>query len=681
MQPGKEYLWQRLPAFRILLPFICGILCQWYFPLSTAAIIAFWMVSFALAVVFLKFPLKARYHLRMLPGILINLLFLATGCIAVIHKDERKAGTWFGNHDYEQLVVVVNEPPAEKANSFRVTATVKAYIFHRTSHAATGKVILSFPKSASVPGYGQEIIIHKLLPEIKSSNNPGGFDYRSWCIFNGITHQAYLNANDYNPTGGVSGNWFYGLIIEWRLFILSVFKKHLHDAKISGLAEALLIGYKDDLDKDLVKAYANTGVVHVIAISGLHLALVYGLLMLLTKPIAGKRWRWLRVLAVITGLWVFSILAGAQPSILRAAVMFTLIAVRMIVNRNGSVYNSISVAAFLLLAWNPFWLWDPGFQLSFLAVLSIILFYRKVYTSIYFPNKLIDLTWQLAAASIAAQILTVPITIYYFHQFPLLFLITNIVAVPLSSLIVYIEIFLCVISPVKPLAAITAKLLELLIGFMNAFIERINSIPSANWTGLSLSMWQALLFYLVIGAIAVSLQHKRKITAYIALVASLLVITLRSFDFYQADQQQQFMVYNIPKRKAAEFYSGRNTYYAGDGLTANELAMISPARIQHRVRCTSNLIGHAFLFNGKSIVIIDVTVKLKPGNQPVDVLVISGKQFIKMEDMIRIRSIRQVVIASDVSANRANFIRKDCERLKISCYTVVDKGAFVVHSE
>lgn len=681
MQPGKEYLWQRLPAFRILLPFICGILCQWYVPLRLSILLTAWLLALLPAVLFSRFPLKARYHLSMLPGLFIHLLFITTGCLAVFHKDLRNAGSWFGNKHYEQLMVVINEAPAEKTNSFRVTATVNAYFVHQTSHAATGKVILSFPKSVSIPGYGREIIIYKQLPEIKSNNNPGGFDYRSWCAFNGIHHQAYLNAGDYRMTERVERNRFYRLIIDWRLFILSVFQDHLPDPKIRGLAEALLIGYKDDLDKDVVKAYANTGVVHVIAISGLHLALVYGLLMLLTKPLSGKRWQGPRVAVVITGLWVFSILAGAQPSILRAAVMFTLIALRMIVNRNGSVYNSIAVAALVLLAWNPFWLWDTGFQLSFLAVLSIIVFYRKVYTTIYFPNKLIDFAWQLAAASIAAQIFTVPVTVYYFHQFPLLFLVTNIIAVPLSSLIVYVEIFLCVISPFKPLAAITAKLLALLIGFMNAFIERINSIPFANWTGLSLNLWQVLLFYLLIAGAASVLIHNKKNAAYPVVLAILLVIILRSFDFFQANQQQQFMVYNIPKRNAIEFYSGRSSYYAGAILTGNELDMIRPARIVNRVRSTGILKGRAFMFNGKSIVIKDSSVKLLPGSLPIDILVISGKQLIKMEDMITIRIIRQVVIAADVPIYRANIIRKDCERLKISCYTVVDKGAFVVHLE
>jgi competence protein ComEC len=679
MQPGKDFLWQRIPAFRILLPFICGILLQWYFPLPFSISFASAVSALLLLIILQWFTLPTRFRLRFLPALLINILFLATGCIVLNTAFHRNSTNWFAKQPYQQLVAIITEPPVEKANSFRAVATIEYCIKDKRAVPASGKVILSFPKTWGVPSYGEEIIIHKKLSEIKNNSNPGGFNYKSYCEFNGISHQAYLTTKDFALTGNIESNAFYEKIFEWRSFILQVLRRHLSDPKIYGLAEALLIGYKDDLDKDLVKAYANTGVVHVIAISGLHLALVYGLLMLFTKQLSGKRWCWLRFIIVVSGLWVFSILAGAQPSILRASVMFTLIALRMIVNRNGSVYNSIAIAAFVLLAWNPFWLWDTGFQLSFLAVASIIVFYRKVYNLLCFQNKAIDLTWQLAAASIAAQILTIPVTLYYFHQFPFLFLITNIVAVPLSSLIVYVEIFLCVVSPIDWLAELTAKLLGMMIGFMNEFIERVNQIPFGNWTGLSLNFLQVLLLYCIIIAAAFALINRSKTAGYVMLISSLTFISLRSLDVYKARQQQQIIVYNVPKRKAIDLYNGRRTIYAGDNLKEAEFSHITPTRILRRSSSADIRKGKAFIFNGKSVVILDSTVKVLPNGRTIDILVFSGRRFMKLADISKNHIIKNVVIASDVPAGKASFIQKDCELLKISCYMVVDKGAFVMH--
>jgi competence protein ComEC len=170
--------------------------------------------------------------------------------------------------------------------------------------------------------------------------------------------------------------------------VISTLKKYIPGDKESGLAEALLIGYKDDLDKNLVQSYSNTGVVHIIAISGLHLGIIYWLLLAVTKPLKqNKKLVWLRLLLTISALWAFTLLAGAQPSVLRSAIMFTIIAIGQLAARKGSIYNTMALSAFVLLCINPFWLWDVGFQLSYTAVLSIVVFFRPVYNWFYLPIK------------------------------------------------------------------------------------------------------------------------------------------------------------------------------------------------------------------------------------------------------------------------------------------------------
>ena len=169
-----------------------------------------------------------------------------------------------------------------------------------------------------------------------------------------------------------------------------------------GLAEALLIGYKDDLDKTLVQSYSNTGVVHIIAISGLHLGLIYWLLNLLLKPLSKrKKWRWLRPIIAVSCLWFFSLLAGGISfhSSIRSHVY--LYCCRQIVfARKTSIYNTLAVSAFFLLCYNPYWLWDVGFQLSYSAVLSIIIFMQPIYNLFYIKNKFLDFIWKLNAVTL-----------------------------------------------------------------------------------------------------------------------------------------------------------------------------------------------------------------------------------------------------------------------------------------
>src|SRR6185436_16943723 len=197
--------------------------------------------------------------------------------------------------------------------------------------------------------------------------------------------------------------------------------------------------------------------------------LIYWLLALLLKPLKNRRKiKWLRPILIVTGLWLFSILAGAQPSILRSAVMFTCIVLGESLSRKSSVYNTLALSAFLLLCYNPYWLWDVGFQLSYAAVLSIVIFMKPIYNWFYIKNKVLDFTWKMNAVTLAAQVLTVPLSIYHFHQFPNYFLLTNLVAVPVSSVIVLGEILLCVVSFTAPVATAVGNILHYLIWFMNS---------------------------------------------------------------------------------------------------------------------------------------------------------------------------------------------------------------------
>jgi competence protein ComEC len=265
-------------------------------------------------------------------------------------------------------------------------------------------------------------------------------------LFQGITHQVYLKEDEFEILSTANKKRFQEFINITRAKVLDILRTNIRGDKELGLAEALLIGYKDDLDKTLVQSYSNTGVVHVIAISGLHLGLIYFLLTWLFKPLKKQKFKWLRPIFILTGLWLFTLLAGAQPSVLRSAVMFTCIIFSDLFARKSSIFNGLALSALILLCINPFWLWDVGFQLSYSAVLSIVIFMKPVYNWIYFPNKIMDFLWKLTAVTIAAQIFTTPVSIYHFHQFPMYFILTNFVAVPLSSAIVIGEIILCVVS-------------------------------------------------------------------------------------------------------------------------------------------------------------------------------------------------------------------------------------------
>lgn len=683
MHAYAVYLWQKAPALKLLLPLLSGIIIQWYLQLLRSHIIS---ALISLAVVLLLKPLfsqSKKFRLRAVQGVVLNLLLAGAGMLLVHVNDVRNHEAWFASQytTGDVLELRLEEPLSEKPNSFKSTATVLSIMRNNEKIFCRGKVIVYFRKepSAKKLNYGSRLLTGKPVQQIRNSGNPAAFDYQRYCLFNGITHQVYLDTHGFVHSG-IDQNRIRQWLYECRRFLIATIRQYIRGEKERGLAEALLIGYKDDLDKTLLQSYANTGVVHVIAISGLHLGLIYGILLLLTKPLNRKRLRWLRAGMIISGLWIFSLLAGAQPSVLRSAVMFSAIAVAVALERKTSTYNTMALSAFLLLCYQPFWLWDLGFQLSYSAVLSILIFFRPVYNCFDFRNKAIDAVWKLAAVTIAAQVLTTPISLFHFHQFPLLFLITNLLAVPLSSVILIGIILLCSLFFIPAAANNLGMILEAMTRFLNQFVERMDGSGLAVWEGISISLLQTVLLYVMILAAYWWLPEKKKTWVWIMACTLLCFSLVRITGFHAAARQQKMIVYNVPKLRAMDLIDGRTCHYLGDPLPEDVVNFhIRQARITSRVYAPVQAAHFSFRFCGKKILILDKAPD--PAQPPVaiDILVISGKPFLQMESLYKIFSMKQVVMDSSVPFGKAKLWKQQCKQLDIPCHNVAEEGAFVIN--
>ncbi|MCW3118613.1 MAG: ComEC family competence protein, partial [Chitinophagaceae bacterium] len=657
-------IWKKAPFSRLLIPFSAGIIIQWYLQFS----LLLWQLTFVISIIlfisFFLLPFFKRYKFSTWNGLSATTVFIAAGAMLVWLNDIRHNGQWFGNgyKNENGLLVTLSENLVEKHKSFKAEASVNYILPKGQAEAADGRIILYFSKDSSLPilNYGSKIIIKKKLQPIKSTGNPGSFDYKRYCLFQQLTHQVYLKPGEFAVLNEKNEQWLTLFIYGVRQKVLDIIQTYIPGEREKGLAEALLIGYKDGLDKTLVQSYTHTGVVHIIAISGLHLGLIYWLLVLLSKPLQRrKNTKWLKPVVVITGLWLFSLLAGAQPSVLRSAVMFTCIVLGESLGKKSSVYNSLAASAFLLLCYNPFWLWDAGFQLSYAAVLSIVIFMQPVYNWFYIKNKLLDLIWKMNAVTLAAQILTIPLSIYHFHQFPNYFLLTNFVAVPLSSLIVLGEIFLCAISFISPAAFLTGKILQGLIWLMNTFIERVESLPFSLWDGMQIGIAQAILLIITVTAISFWLLNKQTKGLVAALSALLCFVLLRTVSFIKVQNQQKIIIYNIPQRQALDFLDGRNFFFVGDTTLVNDDFAVSfhvkPARILNRTSETAAAPfihgGHGyFIYADKHILLLDKTIFFaRPEKKDtIDLLIFSKNPDVYIAQLAEKFVISQVVFDSSV---------------------------------
>jgi competence protein ComEC len=515
---GKT-VWKAAPFFRLLPALIAGILLQYYCnPLLMVPCVIIPLAAGILGWLRLL-SMYNRYRLNWLNGIAVYLLVSCAGMAVVYNSDITHRSNWIGHqhHQKTMILVSVEEPLTEKKKSFKALAKIRfvkpgAPDLNGEWRTASGYVLLYFRKDSGIilPDYGSQLVINKPLQAIVNRNDKDAFDYQRYCAFQGIYHQVLLQQGDYRIVLPANKSRFATALITAQQFVVTTLQKKITGDKEAGIAAALLIGYKNGLDKDLLQAYSNTGVVHIIAISGMHLGMIYGLLVALLRPLRNRKGgRWIKPLVILAVLWGFSFLAGAVPSILRSAVMFSFIVVGEAMGKRTNIYNTLAASAFCLLLYNPYYLWDTGFQLSYTAVLSIVIFMNPVYKCLYFKNKLLSIAWQLNAVTLSAQILTFPLLLYYFHQFPNLFLFTNFFVVPLSGFILYGCLVLLGVAEIPVLGALTGKDISWLIMQMNGLIGRTDSMPFSVTGGMQITCMQCLLLYGCIGCFGWWLLQKQ----------------------------------------------------------------------------------------------------------------------------------------------------------------------------
>lgn len=679
---------RRLPMLRLLLPFMLGIGCQWYWPLSVSFLGTLALLLLLLLVMVSRLPVARRFAHKSLTGLLLHALLYTAGALLIWKHDVRNNKAWIGHHYQpgQVLQLTLQEPLVEKPNSFKALAHIKNVYTKGNQLPAKGQVILYFKKDglSRTLTYGSQLLTSQVLQPVQNTGNPGSFDFQQYSLRQGTTHQVYLTAADYKVLTPKDETAFTKALYTSRDAIINLLRQYIPGDKEAGLAEALLIGFKDDLDKNLVQSYTNTGVVHVIAISGLHLGIIYGLLLFLTRPLKRRSLLGLRFMLIVAGLWLFSLLAGAQPSVLRSAVMFTCIAFSTVIDRKGSIYNTLALSAFVLLCINPYWLWDVGFQLSYLAVLSILLFFKPIYNWCYFSNKIIDNVWKLTAVSLAAQILTLPISIYHFHQFPVLFLLSNLVAVPLSSLVLIGEIFLCGLTFLPAVAQPLGKFLSYLIQWLNQYVERLDAVSFAVWNNLSITPLQTALLYVSLTGLTLWLFTKQTRAVWLALSSVLVFLSLRSLSFVQAGNQQHLIVYNVPKHQAIDIIQGRSTSFIGDTSLLQQASLyrfhLQPSRILHRIEQENVRTQKAFTLGHKQCLIIDTSVSFhpRPTKPVIDLLILSKNPKLYLEQMAQAFTIRQIIVDGSVPRWKADLWKRSAVALHIPFYDVQEKGAFVM---
>ncbi|MEP7255252.1 MAG: ComEC/Rec2 family competence protein, partial [Ferruginibacter sp.] len=384
-----------------------------------------------------------------------------------------------------------------------------------------------------------------------------------------------------------------------------------------------------------------------------------------------------------------SLITGAAASVLRSAVMFTFIALGKNFFKQASIYNSLAASAFVMLCYNPYFLWDVGFQLSYLAVVGIIAFQKPIYNCLYIKNKWVNKVWELIAISLAAQLLTFPVCIYYFHQFPNLFLITNIIAVPLSSIILYAEIALVALSWVPFVGEYIGKLVWGSVWLMNKVILRVNELSFAVWDKIPATVFSTWLLYAVVIGLSAWLINKNKKYFQLAMIFFLAFVISYTYNNWQILKQQKLIVYNVARHQAIDFVSGTNYQFVGDSiLLEDDLSQnfhLKPGRIAFQLNNRQDTLNDFFQhemfyqFQNKRIVIINAPFLTETPQQKIDVdlVIISKDPKLYISQLTKVFNCKQFVFDASNPLWKIEKWQKECDALHLPSHSIPGQGAFV----
>lgn len=561
-------IFRNYPVLRLLLPYVAGIVVAYTTNLNFNY---YWLTPVAgicLLLSYLTYKFQ-KYGQEWISGILMQFGFIFFGITLTSTAYHHQNEDYNLLNDNKLWIAKVEEQPVAKAKSVKVVAS----ICQPNNYTALKQkaVLYLAPDSCRNVQQGQIILFSTYLSEIAGPENPYAFDYKQFMKRKGIGYTAYVPKMSWKIIGQEQGHYVMTSAGKIQHYFSGIFS----DVGMSGdeysIITAILLGNDETMNPSLKSSYAAAGVSHILCVSGMHVGIIFMILDFLLKPLGfNDKTRLLKTIILMLFIWAYACITGLSPSVTRAATMFTFVSVGGLLRRNTNIFHSLYASLFILLLIKPLLLFELGFQLSYLAVFGIVLF-QKMIVSLWTPkNKILSYFWNLISVSMAAQISTFPLSVFYFGQFPNYFLLANMSVIALSFIVVVSGVVLLSVSFIPFVSTAVSWVLTKEIQLMNIIITGIEGLPGAVTENISISFEQMILFYALISFIYLMIIKKKKTFYWCSLSILLFIIILFDIDKYRTQNIDNHIVFKINKTQAVEFSHHGSGVIFSDSLRNKE---------------------------------------------------------------------------------------------------------------
>lgn len=683
--------WFKYPFIRLLMPFALGIWLSFSCLNLSKNMVGYLLIAvFLLGIaLFVVASAVKDYRYRWVFGVLLNMHLILIGVVVVhIRDDNLDAGR-------EVFVARLAECPTEKERSVKVVLKMQS---------DQGAVMAYFEKNERSLGlrYGDLIAFYEPPDMVEPPKNPEQFDYQKYLYRKGILRQVYLKDDAWDELGMNSANPIYAFSYRLRDFLLSTMRDLGIEGDEYAVAAAILLGYDDTLPTELRQKYVAAGSMHILCVSGMHVGVVFMVFSYLLGFL-NRRKTWQNVLKqslLLLFIWFYALLAGLAPSILRSTIMLSFVIIGDMLKREGVLLNSLAASAFLLLCIDPANLFNVGFLLSYCAVIGIVVLQRPIYNLFYTKFKFLDKIWELTAVTLAAQIATAPFSIYYFHQFPSYFWLSNLFMGPISTVVIIGGMVMLLVCFIPYINIGVAFCVKWMVYAMNFIVTRVENMPFSIIKGLYINTLEFVCLLIALLLLMMLIEHKKKFMMF-GMLSMFLVFSASQLTRSVCQRTQMSLtIYSMSKNTAIDFVCGTEHVLLCDTMVVNDPSLASFSVENHLIRegvykngtllplCCPNFENHymkkcknILSFGGKTIAFFDKNstfgVKL-PSRPHVDYFVVHGRNKVDLEKLLNCYVVDLLIIDGSIPDYMRSRIIEKADEVGQEYYDVKTAGAFVL---
>ena len=664
-------------TFFLILGIILGYAIDFPIWISFVAIIILFL---GLVLTFLKAEKSFKFPVEFLG--FTSMLFFIIGIISIQLSKPENQKNHYSHFLRDSNNSILRIHKILKPNDYYFK--MEAEVLQLDNKKTCGKVLLQLERknSPNILTVDDIIFTTNEFSEVRKSLNPFEFDYQDYLKKQNIYHQVVIKNDAFSLLPDKSKT-IYGFAHNLREKINNRLKDQNFSKNEHSIFNAILLGQRQDISKETFEIYKNAGAIHILAVSGLHIGIILLLLNFLLQPLERvNNGKFFKLVLVVLFLWFYAFLAGLSASVIRAVTMFTAIAIGISLNRTSGVKNSLIVSLFFLLLFHPLFLFDVGFQLSYTAVFSIV-WLQPFFSNLWKPKyKIINYFWQLLTVSFAAQLGILPLSLFYFHQFPGLFFVSSLVIIPFLGFILGIGFLVAILALTDELPQFLVDFYEILLGAMNTFVAFISAQEAFLLENISFSILLLISSYLLLIFTMNLLKYRNTKNIFLFLMAVLCIQVTFFYEKIHKHNKSEFIVFQETASTIFVFRKGKKVLVSKNSDTINS-PLSRPLEAYILGNNNLEIVGKQPIKNyykskNLSILVVDSLAIYNPLEIYPETVILTQSPRINLQRMIEIMQPKTIVADGSNYKSYVKRWQKTCEKQKINFHDTSKMGAFVI---